>query len=828
MKFLSSSLQRLACETANLCRYGSILFLSFLPCICVQAQQRSNDFFETKIRPILVKHCYECHSDESGKARGGLKVDSRDAIRRGGESGPAITLRAADRSLLYQSITYQGDYQMPPKGKLPDQVIADFRSWIEMGAPDPRKTQPTARVATEIDIDQGRQYWAYRQRSNPTPPKPKRVDWAYNDIDRFVLAKLESHDIAPSADANAEVLVRRLFFVITGLPPTPESVKRWTSQLNQTGGTGIDQKALGHLIEGLLETRFYGERWGRHWLDVARFAESTGGDANNVYQHAWRYRDYVIDSFNEDKPFDRFVSEQLAGDLLPISNDEEWAENLIATGFLAVGQKLVGEEDQQKFFADLVDEQIDATTRAFLATSVACARCHDHKFDPIPQSDYYALAGIFRATETHYGLIKAQARQSATLIDITGMGPPPGKEKLSQTEYGKLVQARDDAKQAVDDAMRRIRNGESVFRGTLRRIRSDRDETEAALQSYDRRGNPRVFAMGTQDRDYPLPTRLLLRGELDKPAQLVPRGFVQVLAQPGRHVIEKRARGSGRVELAKWISSDSHPLTARVMANRIWYWMFGQGIVRTVDDFGSSGEMPSHPELLDHLAQKLVHNRWSIKSLIREIAMSRTWQQSSQFDESHFAMDPDNRLLWRMNKRRLEAEAVRDAMLACAGNLDVKRPLGTTLRSVGEGSVGQNVFEPVIRAIDSNHRSVYLPRVRSVLPEFLELFDAPDAGSVDGMRSATASPLQSLYMMNNPFVWNQSKSLATRVQSRPASERVDYLYQLTLGRYPTNEERTFAFEFMERLGSDESLGKSEKMAAYCQVMMCTSEFSVID
>jgi hypothetical protein len=364
-------------------------------------------------------------------------------------------------------------------------------------------------------------------------------------------------------------------------------------------------------VDHLLESPQYGERWGRHWMDVARFAESTGGDQNNVFQHAWRYRDWVIDAFNSDKPYDQFIREQIAGDLLPIANDQEWADNVIATGFLAVGTKLVGEEDQQKFFADLVDEQIDATTRAFLATSVACARCHDHKFDPIPQSDYYAMAGIFRSTETHYGLLKAQARQATTLLDLTGLGPPPGTPPLKKEEFAALIKARDDARQTVDDAMRKIRAGENVFRGTLRRIRSDRDETEAALQSYTSAGEPRVFAMGTQDRDFPLATRLLVRGELDKPAQSVPRGVLQVLSPRGKHSLPTESKGSGRLELANWIAWHQNPLTARVMSNRVWHWMFGRGLVRTVDDFGSTGDRPTHPELLDYLANRL-HPEWLV------------------------------------------------------------------------------------------------------------------------------------------------------------------------------------------------------------------------
>lgn len=562
-------------------------------------------FFESKIRPVLVKHCYECHSSESGKARGGLKVDSRDALQLGGESGPALVAKSLEASALYQALLYHDDgLQMPPKGKLPQATIDDFRQWILMGAPDPRVTAINPNVVSSIDIEAGRQFWAY-QKLSPTPPPKTASVWPTTAIDRFVEVKLQEHGLTPVDDASPEVLVRRLYYVLTGLPPSVEDLQKWTLRLRVSpfaprknefsSHTFAERKAtLAQLVDELLASERYGERWGQHWMDVARFAESTGGDHNNIYQHAWRYRDYVIDAFNDDKPFDQFIREQIAGDLLPIGSDKEWASNVIATGFLAIGVKSVGEEDQQRFFADLVDEQIDTTTRAFLATTVACARCHDHKFDPIPQADYYALAGIFRSTETHYGLLKAQARQATTLIDLTGMGPTAGAPELNEKEYAALVKKRDDASQAIEDAMKKIRGGENVFRGLLRKYRSDRDETEAALQAYSDRGKPRVFAMGTQDRDAALPTRLLIRGELDKPAQFVERGVLQVLSPPKKQTLnaltkdasfrQHRSPGlpslthhsqSGRLELAEWIASPENPLTARVIANRVWHWMYG-------------------------------------------------------------------------------------------------------------------------------------------------------------------------------------------------------------------------------------------------------------
>jgi cytochrome c553 len=800
------------------------------PCASHAQTGSGMDFFESKIRPVLVDRCYECHSKQSGKTKGGLRVDSRDALLKGGENGPSIIAGAPDKSLLIKALSYTDpDMEMPPKGKLPDAVIEDFRKWIAMGAPDPRTTSPvTTTTKTTIDINKGRSFWSYQQLTKPKPPVPNDAAWPRTDVDRFIKSALEANSLAPVRDASAATLVRRLFFVLTGLPPPPEALERWTVEIsaNADDGSALNQDAIAGLVNALLGTTHYGEHWGRHWLDVSRFAESTGGDRNSVYQHAWRYRDYVIDSFNSDKPFDRFIREQIAGDLMPAANDKARADAMIATGFLAIGVKNVGEEDGEKFAADLVDEQIDSTTRAFLATSAACARCHDHKFDPIPQTDYYALAGIFRGTDTRYGLIKAQSRHTTPLLDLTGMGPPPAMGQASKQKLDELAKARDDTAQAVEDAMKAIRAGENVFRGILRKIRSDREEAAAAFQAFSKSGEAKVFAMGALDlKDVPV-TRLLVRGELDKPAQVVRPGALQALTRTGQSF--SSVQGSGRLQLANWIATPQNPLTARVMANRVWAWMFGQGLVRTVDDFGKTGEAPSHPELLDYLATRLIEHKWSVKALIREIALSRAWQLSSEHGDAQFSIDPNNRLHWRMNKRRLDAESVRDAVLSASGALDRSRPLGTFLSEVGEGNVGMNVFEPEIRAIETNHRSVYLPRVRNVIPEILELFDAPDADAVCGMRDTTASPLQALFMMNNPFVMKQAELLAKRIDARPEAEQIDLTYKITLGREPTDAERQHTAAFMQQFSVTALRDIKHQLSAFCQALLCTTEFTTID
>ncbi|NNE91594.1 MAG: DUF1549 domain-containing protein, partial [Verrucomicrobiales bacterium] len=524
-----------------------MLLAAGFPAFSQEADRAGIEFFEKQIRPALVKHCYECHSVEEGKSKGGLRVDSKRALLQGGDTGPAIVPGNPHESLLLTSIHYSDpEFEMPPDGKLPAAVISDIEEWIEMGAPDPRvgaKPDDTP-IASAIDIEEGRKFWAYQPPEKTPPPAVKNSDWPLSEIDRFTLAAMEKNNLTPAANARPATLVRRLYFNLTGLPPSPEEVMKWGRAI----GTDLNQEAVAQLVDQLLASPRFGERWGQHWLDVARYADSTGGDSNNIFPYAWRYRDYVIDSFNADKPFDQFIVEQLAGDLLPADSDEPWAKNLVATGFLVIGQKLVGEEDDRKFAADLVDEQIDATTRAFLATTAACARCHDHKSDPIPQSDYYAMATFFQNTQPYYGLLDAQARQHTPLIDVTGMGLRPGREILTETEFAALKQEAADAAAQMDDVRSNIRGkgGEKVTRANLRRSRTQRSRTEAALAAYDEKGHPKHFVMGVQDRDEPVETRLLIRGELDKRGPVVEPGFLQVASQNQPDFF----KGSGRLDLA--------------------------------------------------------------------------------------------------------------------------------------------------------------------------------------------------------------------------------------------------------------------------------------
>ncbi len=677
-------------------RVCDFLKLSLLGLFCTAAAadeltREELNFFESKIRPVLIRECYGCHSNKSGNVRGGLKLDTRELMRIGGSTGPAVVPGKPDESWLYNAITHQ-DFVMPPKRKLPQNVIADFKKWIEMGAPDPRETT-VAKIQSTIskeDISTARDsFWAYQPPERHTLPDVEQTGWAATDIDRFVLAKLEESDFSPAADAEPWQVLRRLTFDLVGLPPSPKQIKAFTEAWESN-----PDRAIETVVDKLLESPQFGERWGRHWLDVVRYAESTGRGVNMTYPHAWRYRDYVIDSFNEDKPFNRFVQEQLAGDLLPVRTDEEWSENLVATTFLAIGPRNVNENNRVQFAADLIDEQIDTTTRVFMGMSVACARCHDHKFDAIPQADYYAMAGIFRNATTFFGnppseygeFTNVQAKRTSSLIRLPVSDPSPFDKSYTAAELADLRQQMTDAMQS----RRELRNAGSRDSGSgdaarnaqrnRLRINNQLADISAKLAVVDQNGKPISYTMGVQELADPQNARILARGEIDQPGREVSRGFPQVLCSTPTKISSK---SSGRKELARWIGSDENPLTARVMVNRIWQHMMGRGIVSSTENFGVTGQLPSHPRLLDNLAVEFVESGWSVKTIVKQIALSRVYRIQSSHNTEYHELDPDNTLLWRANARRLDAEAIRDAMLAMSGQLDLKRPRGSEVAKAG-------------------------------------------------------------------------------------------------------------------------------------------------
>jgi cytochrome c553 len=774
-------------------------------------------FFESKIRPVLVDNCYRCHSTEAEKHKGGLRLDSRDAIRKGGDTGPAVVPGNPKKSLLLKAIRHEDEkLKMPEDKKLPAAVVADFERWIAMGAPDPRDGKTVAVKA--IDVEKGRSYWAFQPPKVVEPRKPVNAAWPRSAIDRYILAALEARGLQPVGDADKRTLIRRVSFDLIGLPPTPEEVEAFVKDASPA--------AFEKVVDKLLASPHFGERWGRHWLDVARYAESSGKEVNFNYPQAWRYRDYVIKAFNDDKPYDRFIKEQLAGDLLPAADDKRKAEQLIATGFLALGPKSHNERQQLQFAMDVADEQIDAFSQAFLGLTAACARCHDHKFDPIPQKDYYALAGIFRSTETCYGTFRViQNNHPSALVSLpAGSGQPSALEKVSKDELERFKKEIADLR---TERQKILRDGKGF--GTREAIINNvrLATVESKLASYDDDGAPKLLAMGVRERFRTQDSPLFGRGEIDKPGEIVPRGVLQVVTKKTPEI----RRGSGRLELAEWVASPDNPLTARVMANRVWLHLFGRGLVATPDNFGVMGQPPSHPQLLDYLAVSFCDHGWSVKKLVKQIVMSRAYHLASASDPKCYEADPENALVWRMSPRRLEAEALRDAMLAVSGQLDRRPPRGSPVARIGEGNSQTLLrFGPIDGR--ATYRSVYLPVVRNQLPDVLSLFDVADPSLVTGERSSTTVPAQGLYLLNNPFVMAQADAAAEKLMTASSErERIQQAYLRFYSRPPTERETKAAEEFIAKYTRAKEKDRGPILRAeravwsgFCQALFASAEF----
>jgi mono/diheme cytochrome c family protein len=813
-----------------------------------QPDKKGIEFFEKKIRPVLVQHCYECHSAESKKVKGGLLLDSRAGWEKGGDSGAAVVAGNSTESLLIEAVKYEG-LEMPPKGKLPESVIADLVKWVEMGAPDPRDAQASQQIRRNIDIEEGRQFWAFQPPRATKPPKVKAASWLKDDIDRFVLATLEAQGLKPVPDADRRTWIRRVTFDLIGLPPTVEDIEAFV----QDSSPNAPEK----VVDRLLASPQFGERWGRHWLDIARYAESTGKERNIPFNYAWRYRDYVIDAFNADKPYDRFLQEQIAGDLLPADSPEQANLQRIATGFLALGPKGVNERNAEQYKMDEVDEQIDVVGRAVLGVTIGCARCHDHKFDPIPSADYYALAGIFRSTETYSGVRRGSRNaESKELMQLASdeeqeqSAPAANKSpsKADQKKAQKLRSALEEA-QAEFEKTRK----QATKAAKKNKDKNDKKEQQRKLAAELRELKKKIarlveelselgveaeashsgaLAMGASEGKV-ADCHINIRGEVNDLGDEVPRGLVRVLTSG--QTVEIPEDQSGRLQLAAWLTERGNPLTARVMVNRVWQHLFGTGLVETVDNFGALGERPTHPELLDHLAIRFMDEGWSMKRLIKSVVLSRTYRLDSRHDEANYAVDPQNKLLWRMAPRRIDAEALRDAMLAVSGQLDLSRPVGSPVMELASGEIGRKLkLDPIQRP--SNHRSVYLPILRGVVPEMLSVFDLADPNLVVGQREVTTVATQALFMMNSPFVVEQAEATTRQLlsQSQDDAARIGLLYARALGRPASDEEIQRAAAYLDAYrDAAAAAGKKAgdpQLAAWsslCQAVMASAEFRYV-
>ncbi|MCH8047876.1 MAG: DUF1549 domain-containing protein, partial [Planctomycetes bacterium] len=722
------------------------------------------DFFEKSVRPLLVKHCYECHSKQAEEVEGGLLLDSRDGWQRGGDSGPAIVPGKPDESLLLTAIGYDDpELQMPPEKQLADAEIAVLRRWIERGAVDPRDSEKTVKPRRgKIDIAAGRKFWAFIPPRDPPAPKVKNDVWPASPLDRFVLAKLESKGLKPAPPADKRTLIRRATFDLIGLPPTPQEIDAFLAD--------DSTKAFERVVERLLSSPHYGERWGRHWLDVARYADSNGLDENVAHGNAWRYRDWVVAAMNRDKPYNEFLIEQLAGDLLPAVNDIKIRnDRLIATGFLSLGPKVLAEVDERKMEMDIVDEQIETVGRAFMGLTLGCARCHDHKFDPIASDDYYALAGIFKSTKTMDSFTKI-ARWHENPLET-------GEYRKRRDEHQKMI-AR--CKQEIE----RLTQAATLPKKTKAELKRLRDE----LAKLEKSAPEVPTAMGAVEGTV-ANVRRHLRGSHLTLGETIPRGVPRVLTPDGTFAIDPKQ--SGRLELARWLASGDHPLTARVMVNRLWRWHFGRGLVASCDNFGVLGERPVNGPLLDWLAVRFVRSGWSIKQLHRLIMLSKTYQMSSAHDAASARIDPENRLQWRASVRRLEAEAIRDAVLAASGRLD--RTMGGSLLHVKNREFFFDHTSKDGTKYDSLRRSIYLPVVRNHLYGLFELFDFPDSATVHGNRATTTVAPQALLMTNSPLVWESAEHWAAELlqgEESSNADRIGKLYVTAFGRPPTKTEVT--------------------------------------
>ena len=760
---------------------SSIFLMLCLASSCLFAleklAQEKLAYFETHVRPALVKYCYECHSEETGKTKGGLLLDTKEGMLQGGDNGDVLAGDPYTKSLFWEAINWD-DLEMPPKKQMPAEVIESFKAWLQMGAPDPR-TRKNAVVESKVDLKAGRKHWAF-QAPVATPGAT---------IDSLTSAKLASASLAPVGPADAPILLRRLNFDLIGLPPTPEELATFTLAWRRNAKVAVTAK-----VDELLKRPQFGERWGRHWLDVVRYAESTGKDVNITYPHAWRYRNYVIDAFNADKPYDEFIREQIAGDMLPAKTDAVWQEHLIATGFLAMGTKGLNERNPRQFQMDLVDEQIDTMSLAVLGLTVSCARCHDHKHDPIPTTDYYALAGIFLSTKTNYGTIRsAQNRRAANLIELPLPDPMKEKNRLRPDDIQRLK----DQHRELIMTRRTVRNDEKTSQQQLANLRRRIAAIEATLAELDEKGIPATMAMGALETREPINANALVRGDVEKPAQKVARGFLQVL--PGGGPASIRRGESGRRELADWLTAKDNPLTARVMVNRIWLHLFGGGLVTSPNNWGLTGHKPTHPKLLDHLAVRFMSENWSVKKLIRTIALSNAYQRSSRMNLANYQIDPDNKLLWRANPRPLDAEALRDSILTVGGGLDLKRPYGSQVSAFGDNRVGLS-FNQNRMTTEVRYRSVYLPILRDDLPEALGLFDFADPSVSTPKRESTNVPAQALYLMNSKWVLSEAVAMAQDLVKRfPDQEsRIKEAFIRTYSRPPGPNDLSFAKVFFSR------------------------------
>ncbi|MBM3983543.1 MAG: DUF1553 domain-containing protein [Planctomycetes bacterium] len=759
------------------------------------------EFFEKKIRPVLVEKCYSCHSADAKKLKGELRLDTRAGVLRGGASGPAVVPGDPAKSLLIKSVQHAtGVEAMPPKEKLSAEVIADLTVWVKMGAPDPRD----GKVATSrIELEKAKEYWAFKPVVRPDVPKGSA-----NPIDAFVLAKLEAKGLKPAPPADKRALLRRATFDLTGLPPTPDDIDAFVKDESP--------EAFAKVIDRLLASSAYGERWGRHWMDVVRYADTAGDNSDYPIPQMYRYRNWIIDAFNRDLPYDEFVRQQVAGDLLPFKGEADRQAKIIATGYLANTRRFGSYEEARYPWYLTYEDQIDNFGRTFLALTINCARCHDHKFDPISQHDYYALYGFFSSTRyprpgieldkvqrdfvplaSGDAIATFEKERGAKLADLDA------KVKAATAEKSAAEKELAGAEKIADEDARKakIAEGNRKVDALKQKIKTAQQELERFAKQPLPFENAYAVAEGKTEGKHKVGNaHVQIKGDPERLGPEVPRRFPEVL---GGHALPATEKGSGRWHLANWLTDAKNPLTARVIVNRVWQYHFGKGLVPTASNFGEMGQPPTHPELLDYLASRFVEEKWSLKAMHKLIMLSSTYQQSSADNEANAKLDATNELLWRFDRRRLDAESVRDALLTVSGNLD--RAPGAAHPFPDPKGWNFTQHNPYKAVYDTNKRSVYVMQQRFARHPFFGLFDGADTNTGTDRRLVSTTPLQALYLMNDPFVHVQAKAFAARVQKegKDDASRVARAFVLLYGRTPTEDEVKAATEYVAKLGGNE-------------------------
>ena len=833
--------------------WGAILFVSGSRSFAAAPAEPSREgaeFFEKKIRPLLVERCYECHSAESKKLKGNFRLDSRQGLLKGGDSGPAIVPGAPEKSLLIKAVRYTDeDLQMPPKHQLTLSEVADLEAWVKMGAPVPQNATPAANSAPSyaIDFKQARKFWSFQTVKDPPLPAVQHKSWPRQPVDYFILARLEQKGLAPAPPADKRTLIRRSTFDLIGLPPTPQEVEAFLADKSP--------RAFENVVDRLLASPHYGERWGRHWLDLVRYADTSGCNSDYPVQTAYKYRNYVITSFNQDKPYDQFLREQIAGDLLPapsreaaITNpSEDPFDRVIATGYLAIARRFGSRASE---FHLSIEDTIDNLGKTVLGLSVSCARCHDHKFDPISTKDYYALYGIFNSTRYAFPgteiyrhpkdfIPLASAEEaSAYFKDASELAELDDKiEKLTERKRSlerleKAAVAKVEEKEGALQVERKdqVKLPESM---TLVEIKAELEDARARERILENKSYKFEKAYAVAEGN-PANAKIQKKGDPKMPGDEVPRGFLEIL---GGQKLPGGATNSGRYEFSQWLTDPKNPLTARVMVNRIWQHHFGKGIVQTPNDFGTRGKAPTHPELLDYLASRFVQSGWSIKAMQKLIMLSSAYQMTSQSGAgvSPATADPNNDLLWKFNRRRLDAEELRDAMLAISGRLDPT--MGGPHPFPPETEWRYTQHRPFVAAYDTNRRSVYLMQQRIKKQPFLEIFDGPDSNATTAERPINTTPIQALFMMNDPFAHEQADQLGVRIglACQQDRDRINYAYKLVFGRPATREEIHLGQDYLRhcREAMRETTIPADRqgraaLASYSRVLFSSNEFIYTD